>query len=139
MLSDADVVAEISELIPAIVDAYGKHFIGVNSSAVYDYLLPNSEYRSSLSTAMINFYPTSHITSYNYYNVSADNFVTYSDNCVSANIVFDLVVKFNSTAYQTKNEGSDAVWIFIKQDGKWYLADVPRQEPRSLEDAGVTD
>ena len=137
--TDADVVAEISELIPAIVDAYGKHFIGVNSSAVYDYLLPNSEYRSSLSTAMINFYPTSHITSYNYYNVSADNFVTYSDNCVSANIVFDLVVKFNSTAYQTKNEGSDAVWIFIKQDGKWYLADVPRQEPRSLEDAGVTD
>ncbi len=137
--TDADVAAEINALIPTIVDAYGKHFIGVNSSAVYNYLLPGSEYRASLSTAVTNFYPTSRITSYNYYNVSADNFVTYSDNCVSANIVFDLVVKFNSTAYQTKNEGSDAVWIFIKQDGQWYLADVPRQEPRSLEDAGVTD
>ena len=137
--TDAATVAEINALIPTIVEAYGKHFIGVDSGGVYNYLLPGSEYRTSLSTAMTMFYPTSHITSYNYYNVSADNFVTYCDNCVSADIKFDLVVKFNSTAYQTKNEGSDAVWIFIKKDGTWYLADVPRQEPRSLEDAGVTD
>lgn len=137
--TDADVIAEINALIPTIVEAYGKHFIGVNSGSVYNYLLPDSEYRASLSTAMTNFYPTSHITSYDYYNVSANNFVTYCDNCVSANITFDLVVRFNSTAYQTKNEGSDAVWVFIKQNGTWYLADVPRQEPRSLEDAGITD
>ena len=137
--TDADVMAEINALIPTIVESYGKHFIGVNSGAVYNYLLPDSEYRASLSTAMTNFYPTSHITTYDYYNVSADNFVTYCDNCVSANITFDLVVRFNSTAYQTKNEGSDAVWVFIKQNGTWYLADVPRQEPRSLEDAGITD
>ncbi|MBP5554879.1 MAG: hypothetical protein J6X94_08410 [Lachnospiraceae bacterium] len=137
--TDESVMAEINALIPTIVDAYGKHFIGVNSGAVYNYLLPDSEYRSSLSTAMTNFYPTSHITSYDYYNVSADNFITYCDNCVSANITFDLVVRFNSTAYQTKNEGSDAVWVFIKQNGTWYLADVPRQEPRTLEDAGITD
>ena len=137
--TDAAVMAEINAIIPTIVEAYGKHFIGVNSGAVYNYLLPDSEYRASLSTAMTNFYPTSHITSYDYYNVNADNFVTYCDNCISANITFDLVVKFNSTAYQTKNEGSDAVWVFIKQNGTWYLADVPRQEPRTLEDAGVTD
>ncbi len=137
--TDADVMAEINAIIPTIVEAYGKHFIGVNSGAVYNYLLPDSEYRASLSTAMTNFYPTSHITSYDYYNVSADNFVTYCDNCVSANITFDLVVRFNSTAYQTKNEGSDAVWVFVKQNGTWYLADVPRQEPRTLEDAGVTE
>ena len=137
--TDADVMAEINAIIPTIVEAYGKHFIGVNSGAVYNYLLPDSEYRASLSTAMTNFYPTSHITSYDYYNVSADNFVTYCDNCVSANITFDLIVKFNSAAYQTKNEGSDAVWVFVKQNGTWYLADVPRQEPRSLEDAGITD
>ena len=137
--TDADVMAEINALIPTIVESYGKHFIGVNSGAVYNYLLPDSEYRASLSTAMTNFYPTSHITTYDYYNVSADNFVTYCDNCVSANITFDLVVRFNSTAYQTKNEGSDAVWVFIKQNGTWYLADVPRQEPRTLEDAGITD
>ncbi len=137
--TDAGVVAEINQLIPAIVESYGKHFIGINSGAVYNYLLPNSEYRASLSTAMTNFYPTSHITTYDYYNVSADNFVTYCDNCVSAEIKFDLVVKFNSTAYQTKNEGSDAIWIFIKQNGTWYLADVPRQEPRTLADAGITD
>ncbi|MCR5619970.1 MAG: hypothetical protein K6F65_07695 [Lachnospiraceae bacterium] len=137
--TNADVMAEINALIPTIVEAYGKHFIGVNSGAVYNYLLPDSEYRASLSTAMTNFYPTSHITSYDYYNVNADNFVTYCDNCVSADITFDLIVKFNSTAYQTKNEGSDAVWVFIKQNGTWYLADVPRQEPRSLEDAGITD
>jgi hypothetical protein len=137
--TDADVMAEINAIIPTIVEAYGKHFIGVNSGAVYNYLLPDSEYRASLSTAMTNFYPTSHITSYDYYNVSADNFVTYCDNCVSANITFDLIVRFNSTAYQTKNEGSDAVWVFVKQNGTWYLADVPRQEPRTLEDAGVTD
>ena len=137
--TDADVMAEINAIIPTIVEAYGKHFIGVNSGSVYNYLLPDSEYRASLSTAMTNFYPTSHITSYDYYNVSADNFVTYCDNCVSANITFDLVVRFNSAAYQTKNEGSDAVWVFVKQNGTWYLADVPRQEPRSLEDAGITD
>jgi len=137
--TDADVMAEINAIIPTIVEAYGKHFIGVNSGAVYNYLLPDSEYRASLSTAMTNFYPTSHITSYDYYNVSADNFVTYCDNCVSANITFDLIVRFNSAAYQTKNEGSDAVWVFVKQNGTWYLADVPRQEPRSLEDAGITD
>ena len=137
--TDASVMAEINALIPTIVESYGKHFIGVNSGAVYNYLLPDSEYRASLSTAMTNFYPTSHITTYDYYNVSADNFITYCDNCVSANITFDLVVRFNSTAYQTKNEGSDAVWVFIKQNGTWYLADVPRQEPRSLEDAGITD
>ena len=137
--TDSSVADEINAILPAIVEAYGKHFIGISTSSVYNYLLPNSEYRSSLSTAVTNFYPTSRITSYNYYNVSADNFVTYCDNCVSADIVFDLVVKFNSTAYQTKNEGSDAVWIFIKQDGVWYLADVPRQMPRTLEDAGVTD
>ncbi len=137
--TDASVMAEINALIPTIVEAYGKHFIGVNSGAVYNYLLPDSEYRASLSTAMTNFYPTSHITTYDYYNVSADNFITYCDNCVSANITFDLVVRFNSTAYQTKNEGSDAVWVFIKQNGTWYLADVPRQEPRTLEDAGITD
>ncbi|MBP3265406.1 MAG: hypothetical protein J6L84_00475, partial [Clostridiales bacterium] len=137
--TDANVMAEINALIPTIVEAYGKHFIGINSGAVYNYLLPDSEYRASLSTAMTNFYPTSHITTYDYYNVSADNFITYCDNCVSANITFDLVVRFNSTAYQTKNEGSDAVWVFIKQNGTWYLADVPRQEPRTLEDAGITD
>ena len=137
--TDAEVMAEINALIPSIVEAYGKHFIGVNSGAVYNYLLPDSEYRASLSTAMTNFYPTSHIVSYDYYNVNADNFVTYCDNCVSANITFDLVVRFNSTAYQTKNEGSDAVWVFVKQNGTWYLADVPRQEPRTLEDAGITD
>ncbi len=137
--TDDATVSEINAMIPTIVESYGKHFIGVNSGGVYNYLLPGSEYRESLSTAMTMFYPTSHITSYNYYNVSADNFVTYCDNCVSADIKFDLVVKFNSTAYQTKNEGSDAVWIFIKQNGTWYLADVPRQEPRTLEDAGVTD
>lgn len=137
--TDASVMAEINALIPTIVESYGKHFIGINSGAVYNYLLPDSEYRASLSTAMTNFYPTSHITTYDYYNVSADNFITYCDNCVSANITFDLVVRFNSTAYQTKNEGSDAVWVFIKQNGTWYLADVPRQEPRTLEDAGITD
>ena len=137
--TDASVMAEINALIPTIVESYGKHFIGVNSGAVYNYLLPDSEYRASLSTAMTNFYPTSHITTYDYYNVSADNFITYCDNCVSANITFDLVVRFNSAAYQTKNEGSDAVWVFIKQNGTWYLADVPRQEPRTLEDAGITD
>ena len=137
--TDSSVADEINAILPAIVEAYGKHFIGISTSSVYNYLLPNSEYRTSLSTAVTNFYPPSRITSYNYYNVSADNFVTYCDNCVSADIVFDLVVKFNSTAYQTKNEGSDAVWIFIKQDGVWYLADVPRQMPRTLEDAGVTD
>ena len=107
--TDANVMAEINAIIPTIVEAYGKHFIGVNSGGVYNYLLPDSEYRASLSTAMTNFYPTSHITTYDYYNVSADNFITYCDNCVSANITFDLVVRFNSTAYQTKNEGSDAV------------------------------
>ncbi len=137
--TDATVAAEINAIIPSIIEAYGKHFIGINSGAVYNYLLPDSEYRASLSTAMTNFYPTSHITSYDYYNMSADNFVTYCDNCVSANIKFDLVVKFNSTAYQTKNEGSDAIWVFIKQGDTWYLADVPRQEPRSLEDAGISD
>jgi hypothetical protein len=137
--TDATVAAEINAIIPSIIEAYGKHFIGINSGAVYNYLLPDSEYRASLSTAMTNFYPTSHITSYDYYNMSADNFVTYCDNCVSANITFDLVVKFNSTAYQTKNEGSDAIWVFIKQGDTWYLADVPRQEPRSLEDAGFTN
>ncbi|MCR5618994.1 MAG: hypothetical protein K6F65_02755 [Lachnospiraceae bacterium] len=137
--TDATVAAEINAIIPSIIEAYGKHFIGINSGAVYNYLLPDSEYRASLSTAMTNFYPTSHITSYDYYNISADNFVTYCDNCVSANIKFDLVVKFNSAAYQTKNEGSDAIWVFIKQGDTWYLADVPRQEPRSLEDAGISD
>ncbi|MBO7362006.1 MAG: hypothetical protein J6U41_01295, partial [Lachnospiraceae bacterium] len=69
--TDADVMAEINAIIPTIVEAYGKHFIGVNSGAVYNFLLPDSEYRASLSTAMTNFYPTSHITSYDYYNVSA--------------------------------------------------------------------
>ena len=137
--TDASVAAEINAIIPSIIEAYGKHFIGINSGAVYNYLLPDSDYRASLSTAMTNFYPTSHITSYDYYNMNADNFVTYCDNCVSANITFDLVVKFNSTAYQTKNEGSDAIWVFIKKGDTWYLADVPRQEPRSLEDAGFTN
>ena len=137
--TDADIVAQINAMIPTIVEAYGKHFIGIGTGAVYNYLLPNSEYREQLSTAMTYFYPTSRITTYNYYNVSADNFVTYCDNCVSADIKFDLIVNFNSAAYQTKNEGSDATWVFIKRDGTWYLADVPRQEPRTLEDAGITN
>ncbi len=125
---DQNIVSELEPRVMEMIEAYGKHFIGVNTGSVYNYLLPGSEYRSSLSTATTYFYPTEKITTYNFDNKKAYDFVTYTDTCCSCEVYFDLIVNFNNASYKTQNEGSDATWVFIKQDGTWYLADVPRQK-----------
>ncbi len=126
-LDDA-LVAELQPKVEEyIIPAYGLHFIGVNGSAIFDYLLPGSTYREDLSTATTYFYPTSKISTRTFENIRAYDFATYTDDCISCEVYFDLNVTFNTEAYKPKNEGADATWVFIKQDGNWYLADVPRQ------------
>ncbi|MCR5250174.1 MAG: hypothetical protein K6E50_06155 [Lachnospiraceae bacterium] len=119
---------EVAALVPTIMEAYGNHFIGLNSGGIYQYLLPGSQYKEDLKTATTYFYPTSRITSHTFSNEKCEDFVTYSEDCVSCHIYFDLIVTFNSAAYKTKNEGADATWIFVKRDGTWYLAQVLRQK-----------
>ncbi len=123
-----EAVAEVEALVPTIMEAYGLHFIGKNTGGVYKYLLPDSQYKEDVKSVVTYFYPTEKITSYEFGNESCDNFITYTPDCVSCHIYFDLIVKFNSAAYKTKNEGSDATWIFLKRDGTWYLSQVLRQK-----------
>ncbi len=123
-----DAAAEVEALIPTIMEAYGLHFIGKNTGGVYKYLLPDSQYKEDVKSVVTYFYPTERITTYEFSNEKCDDFVTYSEDCVSCHIYFDLIVRFNSAAYKTKNEGSDATWIFLKRDGTWYLSQVLRQK-----------
>ena len=124
----ADAAEEVKALVPTIMEAYGLHFIGKNTGGVYKYLLPDSQYKEDVKSVVTYFYPTERITTYEFGNESCDDFVTYSHDCVACHIYFDLIVKFNSAAYKTKNEGSDATWIFLKRDGTWYLSQVLRQK-----------
>ncbi len=126
---EESLAAEVEAICPTIMEAYGKRFIGKNTGEILKYLLPDSEYKNSLVTAMTNFYPTEKIKSFTFDNESCSNFITYTENCVSVDIRFDLIVEFNVAGYNTENEGSEATWLFIKQDGTWYLAAVPRQRP----------
>lgn len=123
-----EAAAEVEALVPTIMEAYGLHFIGKNTGGVYKYLLPDSQYKEDVKSVVTYFYPTERITSYEFGNETCNDFVTYSEDCVSCHIYFDLIVKFNSAAYKTKNEGSDATWIFLKRDGTWYLSQVLRQK-----------
>lgn len=124
----ASAADEVKAIVPTIMEAYGLHFIGKNTGGVYQYLLPNSQYKEDVKSVVTYFYPTERITTYEFGNETCDDFVTYSEDCVSCHIYFDLIVKFNSAAYKTKNEGSDATWIFLKRDGTWYLSQVLRQK-----------
>ena len=123
-----EIAAEIEALVPEIMEAYGLHFIGKNTGGIYKYLLPNSQYKEDVKSVVTYFYPTERITSYTFGGEKCYDFVTYSKDCVSCHIYFDLRVKFNSAAYKTKNEGSDATWIFLKREGTWYLSQVLRQK-----------
>ena len=124
----ASAADEVKEIVPTIMEAYGLHFIGKNTGGVYKYLLPDSQYKEDVKSVVTYFYPTERITTYEFGNETCDDFVTYSEDCVSCHIYFDLIVRFNSAAYKTKNEGSDATWIFLKRDGTWYLSQVLRQK-----------
>ena len=124
----AEEAAEVEALVPTIMEAYGLHFIGKNTGGVYKYLLPDSQYKEDVKSVVTYFYPTERITSYSFSNETCSDFVTYSHDCVSCHVYFDLIVKFNSAAYKTKNEGTDATWIFLKRDGTWYLSQVLRQK-----------
>ena len=123
-----EAAAEVEALVPTIMEAYGLHFIGKNTGGVYKYLLPDSQYKEDVKSVVTYFYPTERITTYEFSNEKSYDFVTYSEDCVSCHIYFDLIVRFNSAAYKTKNEGSDATWIFLKRDGTWYLSQVLRQK-----------
>jgi len=131
--TDDAAVAEISEKVNTIMESYGKHFIGKDGSGIYQYLLPDSEYRSSVRSVDVSWFPTSHITSFEFENQTATNFISYTPECVACDVGFDLMVYFDSAAYKTQNRGADGTWIFVKQDGTWYLAQVLRQTDRSLD------
>ncbi|MBR5421670.1 MAG: hypothetical protein IK115_11020 [Lachnospiraceae bacterium] len=123
----ADPAAEVEAMVPDLMEAYGKHFIGKGGN-VMKYLLPDSQLKADVQSVMTGFYPTEKISSFNFDNKKSYDYVTYSEDCVSCHIYFDLIVSFNSAAYKTKNEGSDATWLFLKKDGTWYLASVLRQK-----------
>ena len=89
---DESLAAEVEAVCPTIMEAYGKRFIGKNTGEILKYLLPDSEYKNSLVTAMTNFYPTEKIKSFTFDNESCSNFITYTENCVSVDVVPDMTV-----------------------------------------------
>lgn len=119
--ADEEFIASVNGRVESIIEAYGLYFINQGSSLT-NYLLPDSQLAEDISLTVTGFYLNSKLTGYDFSSLTTSNYTRYSEDCFTVDIYYKLDVSFVSSAYRDDNQYADATWVFIKQDGKWYLS-----------------
>ncbi len=119
--ADDDFIASVEGHVEDVIEAYGVYFIN-KGTGLTNYLLPNSQLAEDISLTVTAFYLNSKVTGYYFSSKEISNFVRYSEDCFTCDIYYKLDVSFISDAYKDDNQYADATWVFIKENGKWYLS-----------------
>lgn len=119
--ADEEFIASVQDRIDTVIEAYGLYFIN-KSSALNGYLLPDSQLAEDISLTVTGFYLNSKVTGYSFSSRDISNIVRYSENCFTCDIYYKLDMSFVSDAYHDDNQYANATWVFIKQNGNWYLS-----------------
>lgn len=119
--ADSEFIASVEDRIDTVIESYGLYFIN-KSSTLNNYLLPDSQLAEDISLTVTGFYLNSKVTGYSFSSREISNIVRYSENCFTCDIYYKLDMTFVSDAYHDDNQYANATWVFIKENGKWYLS-----------------
>lgn len=118
--TDEALLAEQTPYVTEIFEHYGKYIINRgNLTKLLSYTVGNAyTYLSDIPAVWAYLWGMEY--TYEFQNESVSNLVKFSDECYSVDVYFDLYVDYGSgnTTYNVS-----MTYIFIKQDGVWYLAD----------------
>lgn len=130
--ADDTLLAEQKEYITNIFEHYGKYIINRgNLSKLLSYTKGTAyTYLSDIPAVWAYLYGKTY--TYEFRNESVTNLVKYSDECFSVEVYFDLFVDWQTgnTTYNTS-----MTYIFVSEDGTWYLADFIQHKVENDEDA----
>ena len=117
---DDSLLEEEKQHILLVAENYGKYMINRGSlTTLSGYMIGTAkEYMSDIPA--IDVYLIGRTFTYNITDENISNFRKYSDDCYSCNVDYKLNVNWSSgsTTYDIA-----LTYIFVKQDGKWMLAD----------------
>lgn len=118
--SDDELLAGQSDNIKNINIEYGKYIINKGSlTRLKSYMTGNAKKYVSDIPAVWAFLWGKNYT-YEFKSNEISNFVKYSDDCFSCDVHFDSYVNWNTG---DKTYDTNLSYVFVKQSGKWYLAD----------------
>lgn len=117
---DDELLEQQRDYIKNINVEYGKYIINKgNLTRLKGYMTGNAkQYISDIPAVWAFLWGKTY--TYEFLTNEISNLVKYSDDCFSCDINFDLYVKWN-TGEKTYDTGM--TYVFVKQEGKWYLAD----------------
>ena len=61
------------------------------------------------------------IEDYSFSEFEATNYVKYSDDCFTVDVKYKLDMVFTDPTASDENQKIDATWVWVKNDGQWYL------------------
>ncbi|MGN0407637.1 MAG: hypothetical protein ACI4EJ_05210 [Bacteroides sp.] len=118
--TDEELLKAQSDNIKNINVEYGKYIINKGSlTRLKSYMTGNAkQYVSDIPAVWAFLWGKTY--TYEFKTNDISNFVKYSDDCFSCDVHFDLYVDWGKG---NKTYDTNLSYVFVKQNGKWYLAD----------------
>ena len=117
---DDSLKAEHEELIKKIATVYSNYVsIDATFAELNAYLVKGSELSRRLSTLPVNFYAIH--DGWEIRNFETKNYLYYSEDCYSVNVVYDYVILRKGKEDTIK---TDMTLVMVKLSGGWYVCDI---------------
>lgn len=122
-------IASVSDRVTAAIESWGTYFIN-KSYNLSSYMLSGTEWYAyifgsdTVDPIYTAFYGSSRISSYTFTELSATNYIQYTDDCFTVDVSYDMELTFTEAGYSDDNQNLDATWVWVNADGTWYISDV---------------
>lgn len=128
-LTSDEFIASVSDRVTSAIEAWGLYFInkGYNLSS---YMLSGTQWyeyifgSDTIDPIYTGFYGSQRISSYTFSELSATNYVQYTENCFTVEVSYKLDLTFSEEGYSDDDQKLDATWVWVNSGGTWYIADV---------------
>ena len=122
-------IESVYDRVYAAIESWGTYFIN-KSYTLSRYMLSGTEWyeyifgSEDVDPIYVAFYGSSKIESYEFTELSAENYIQYTDDCFTVDVKYDMELTFNVEGYSDDNQNLYATWVWVKSDDVWYIADV---------------
>lgn len=122
-------VDSVYPLVDAAIREWGTYFIHMSFNLepyilegcdLYKYIF-GSEDMDPILTWLYNF---EYIVDYEFTEVSASNFIVYSDECFTVDVKYNLAITFDREGVEDNNQNLDATWVFVRDGDSWSICDM---------------
>lgn len=119
---DTATADEFKTYVEDVTYAYARNFANLAKN-IFNYVRPGSDLYASIESATTYFYPDSKISGTEFTSREITDFVRYTDDCFTCHVKYDYTVYFTGYSIDKDVSSVDMIWVFVENDGLWYLTD----------------